>query len=92
MLLTHSCIALSTLFNIFPLTNKAKLPTNKEQSILFKTALTILLMLNKAGDMMQSVPFKTALTMVLILMLNKAGDRILPVSYTHLTLPTSGRV
>ena len=55
-LFTHSCIALSTLFNVFPLTHKAKSSTNKEQS----------------------VPFKTALTMLLILMLKRAGDRMLP--------------
>ena len=48
--------SLSTLFNVFPLTHKAKSSTNKEQS----------------------VPFKTALTMLLILMLKRAGDRMLP--------------
>ena len=42
--------------NVFPLTHKAKSPTNKEQS----------------------VPFKKALTMLLILMLKRAGDRMLP--------------
>ena len=31
MLLTHSCIVLSTLFNVFPLTHKAKSSTNREQ-------------------------------------------------------------
>ena len=51
-LFTHSCIALSTLFNVFPLTHKAKSSTN--------------------------VPFKTALTMLLILMMKRAGDRMLP--------------
>jgi len=54
--LTHSCIALSTLFNVVPLTHKAKSCTNKEQS----------------------VPFKTALTMLLILMLKRAEDRMVP--------------
>ena len=53
---THSCIPLSTLFNVFPLRHKTKLSTNKEQS----------------------VPFKTALTMLLILMLKRAGDKMLP--------------
>ena len=55
-LFTHSCILLSTLFNVFPLRHKAKSSTNKEQS----------------------VPFQTALTMLLILMLKRAGDKILP--------------
>ena len=41
MLLTHRCIAISTLFNVFPLKHKAKSSTNKEQSIPSKTALTI---------------------------------------------------
>ena len=56
MLLTHSYLALSTLFNVFPLTHKAKSSTNKEQS----------------------VPFKTTLAMLLILILKRAGDRMLP--------------
>ena len=55
-LFTHSCIPLSTLFNVFPLRHKAKSSTNKEQS----------------------VPFKTALTMLLILMLKRDGDKMLP--------------
>ena len=49
-------LALSTLFNVFPLTHKAKSSTKKEQS----------------------VPFKTALTTLLTLMLKRAGDRMLP--------------
>ena len=44
-LFTHSCIALSTLFNVFPLTHKAKSSTNKKQSVPFTTALTMLLIL-----------------------------------------------
>ena len=54
-LFTHSCcIALSTLFNVFPLTHKAKSSTNKEQSVPFRTTLTMLLisMLKSAGDRM----------------------------------------
>ena len=60
-------LALSTLFNVFPLTHKAKSSTNKEQS----------------------VPFKTALTMLLILMLKRAGDRMLPCY--HLLLVQLGK-
>ena len=53
-LFTHSWISLSTLLNVFPLRHKAKLSTNKEQSVSFQTALTMLsiLMLKRAGDRM----------------------------------------
>ena len=52
-LFTHSCIPLSTLFNVFPLTHKV---------------------VHKQGAIST---FKTALTMLLILMLKRAGDRML---------------
>ena len=69
-LFTHSCIPLSTLFNVFPLTHKAKSSTNKEQS----------------------VPFKTVLTMLLIFMLKRAGDKMLPSGTPISCLCSSERV
>ena len=52
MMLTYSCKSLSTLFNDLLHTNRAKSWTNKEQSVPFKPALTmsVILMLNRAGD------------------------------------------
>ena len=69
-LFTHRCIPLSTLFNVFQFTHKAKSSTNKEQS----------------------VPFKTALTMLLILMLKRAGDKMLPCGTPISCLCSSERV
>ena len=70
MLLMHSCIALSTLFNDLQHTHRAKSSMTKEQS----------------------VPFKTALIMLLILMLNRAGDRMPPCRTPISCLCSSNRV